>query len=221
MDPRLKVLTSKRVKEEERNVGLEVGGPGSPKRKKLLEKEADPEGMEEQAFTPRSVENFRENFGNAETLAEGAGAEAATGRGNNRRSGGKSIDRGAKLGSRSPKHRRGVVPEAGVEKPSPKRRRGGQRTLPVEDMEVTPRDSQKTDEFEEGNDEEDSGSDSPRADGFEDGEQGSEGEGDQRSPAATKLAGKKVRTGRGGKKPVAERVSVSKVTRAAKGATPK
>ena len=38
---------------------------------------------------------------------------------------------------------------------------------------------------------------------------------------ATKLAGKKVRVGRGGKKLVAERVSVSKVTRAAKGATPK
>ena len=93
--------------------------------------------------------------------------------------------------------------------------------MSVVDIEVNPRDSKKMDEFEEGSDEEGSGSDSLRADGFQDAEQGNEGEGDERSPTATKLAGKKVRVGRGGKKPVAEQVSVSKVTQAAKGATPK
>ena len=64
--------------------------------------------------------------------------------------------------------------------------------MSVVDIEVIPRDSKKTDKFEEGSDEEGSESDSPRADGFEDGEQGNEGEGDERSPEATKLAGKKV-----------------------------
>ena len=220
MDPRLKVLThtSKRF-QEEKDDGLKVGGQSSPKCKKLLKNKTDPKGMEEQAFTPRTVENLEKNFGNAKTSIQDPGAEAATGRGNNHRSRGKSIDRGARKGSRSPKHRRGVV--AKVEKPSSKRRLGGQKIMSVVDIEVTPRDSKKTDEFEEGSDEEGSKSDNPRADGFEDGEQGNEGEGNERSPAATKLAGKKVRVGRGGKKPVAERVSVSKVTRATKGATPK
>ena len=197
MDPKLKVLahTSKRF-QEQKDDGLKVGGQSSPKRKKLLENKADPEGMEEQAFTPRSVEKSEMNFGRE-----------------------KSSDRGAGKGSRSPKHRRGVVAE--VEKPSPKRRRGGQKIMSVVDIEVNPRDLKKLDEFGEGSDEEGSESDSPRADGFQDTEQGNEGEGDERSPAATKLAGKKVRVGRGGKKLVVERVSVSKVTRAAKGATPK
>ena len=119
MDPRLKVLThtSKQFQEEKDN-GLKVGGQSSPKRKKLLENKANPEGMEKHAFTPRSVENLEKNFGNAKTSTQDPGTEAATGRGNNHRTRGKSIDRGARKGSRSPKHRRGVVAE--VEKPSPK-----------------------------------------------------------------------------------------------------
>ena len=146
MDPKLKVLThtSKRVQEEDMDDGLEVGRQSSPKRKKLLEDKADPEGMEEQAFTPRSIENLQKIFGNAKTLVEDPGAEAATGRGNNHHSRGKSVDRGAKKGSRFPKHRRGVVAEARVEKPLPKRRQGSQIfCLWRIYIEVTPRDSKK------------------------------------------------------------------------------
>ena len=184
----------------------------------------------EQVVTPTSTENLKKTYGNATDELEGQGMEAAVGkassheRGSSQRSKGKSIDTGAAKGSRSPKHRRGVVTEVGVEKPSPKRRRGVQKILPVEDIQGTPRDSEKMDEFEDGSDEEGTGSDSGRADGGEESEHhgGIEpAEGEERSPTATKGPGKKGRLGRGGKKPLAERLSVSKVTRAAKGATPK
>ena len=57
MDPRLKVLAhTSKVFQEHKDDGLQVGGQSSPKCKKLLKNKADPEGMEEQAFTPRSVE---------------------------------------------------------------------------------------------------------------------------------------------------------------------
>jgi hypothetical protein len=231
-DPRLKVLTetNKRGQVDGQDDGMDIGGHNSPKRKKVPQKNADLESIEEQVFTPRSIDNFKMNYGNGNTSTEERGIEAAVGRassherGNSQHSRGKSTDTRAAKGSRSPKHRRGVVTEVGVDKPSPKRRRGVQKTMPVEEIQDTPRDSKKVDEFEDGSDEEGTGSDSARAEGGEEGEHHSEmdqGEGEERSPTATKVSGKKGRLGRGGKKPVAERVSVSKVTRAAKGATPK
>ena len=204
IDPRLKVLTqtNKQGQVDVQDDGMDEGGHNSPKK----------------------------DHGNCSTSPEGQGMEVAVGkansheRGNSLRSKGKSSDTGAGKGSRSPKHRRVVVTEVGVPKPSPKRRRGVQKFVPVDPIQDTPRDSKKMDEFEDGSDEEGTGSDSVGAEGGEEGEHHGgmdPGEGDDRSPTATKVIGKKMRLGRGGKKPLAKRVSVSRVTRAAKGATPK
>lgn len=231
-DPRLKVLTqtSQRGQVDVQDDGMDVGGHNSPKRKKVPQKNVDLENVIEQVVTPTSTDNLKNTYGNATNSPEGQGMEATVGkassheRGSSQRSRGKNVDTGAAKGSRSPKHRRGVVTEVGVDKPSPKRRRGVHKIMHVEKIHCDPRDSKKMDEFEDGSDEEGTGSDSARAEGGEESEHHGgmdPGEGEERSPTAAKVSGKKERLGRGGKKPIAERLSVSRVTRAAKGATPK
>ena len=231
-DPRLRLLTqtSTRGQVDVQDEGMEVGGHTSPKRKKVPQKNVDIENVIEQVVTPTSKDNLKMTCSKATNSQEGQDMEAAVGkansheRGSTQRSKGKSVDTGAAKGSRSPKHRRGTVTEVGAEKPSPKRRRGVQKIPPVEEIEGTPRDSEKGDDFDDGSDEEGTGSDSARAEGGEESEHHGgmdPGEGEERSPTAAKGPAKKGRLGRGGKKPIAERLSVSKVTRAAKGAAPK
>jgi hypothetical protein len=231
-DPRLKVLTqtSQRGQVDVQDDGMDVGGHNSPKRKKVLQKLADFENVDEQVVTPTSTDNLKNTYGNPTNSPEGQGMEVVVGkassheRGSNQRSKGKSVDTGAAKGSRSPRHRRGVVTEGGVDKPSPKRRRGVHKKMPVEEIHGNPRESKKLDEFEDGSDEEGTGSDSAKAEGGEESEQHGRmdpSEGEERSPSAAKGPGNKGRLGRVGKKPIAERLSVSRVTRAAKGATPK
>ena len=180
-DPRLKVLTqtNKRGQVDVQDDGMDVGGQISPKK----------------------------DHGNDNTSPEGQGLEAAVGkassheRGNSQRSRGESNDTGVAKGSRSPKHRRAGVTEVGVDKHSPKRRRGVQKNVHVEEIHDTPRDSRIIDEFEDGSEEDGSGSDSARAEGGEEGEDHGEidaGEGEERSPTATKKCGKKSRLARGG-----------------------
>lgn len=222
--------TSQRGQVDVQDDGMDVGGHNSPKRKKVPQKIADFENVDEQVVTPTSTDNLKKTYGNATNSPEGQGMEAVVGkassheRGSSQRSKGKSVDTGAAKGSRSPKNRRGVVTEVGVDKPSPKRRRGVHKIMPAEEIQGNPRESKKLDEFEDGSDEEGTGSDSGRAEGGEESEQHGgmdPGEGEERSPTAAKGPRKKGRLGRVGKKPIAERLSVSRVTRAAKGATPK
>jgi hypothetical protein len=209
---------------------MDEGGHNSPKQKKVPQNTTNFENINEQVVTPTSTDNLKKTYDSATNSPEGQGMEAAVGkassheRGSSQRSKGKTVDTGAAKSSRSPKLRRGVVAEVGVDKPSPKRRRGVNKIVPVEEIHGNPRDSKKMDEFEDGSDEEGTGSDSARAEGGEESEQHGgmdTGDGEERSPEAAKGPGKKGRLGRGGKKPIAERLSVSRVTRAAKGATPK
>ena len=198
-------------------------------RLKVLTQTSQRGQTDKQVVTPTSTDNLKKTCGNPTNSPDGQDMEVGVGkassheRGSSQRCKGKIVDTGAAKGSRSPKHRRGVVTEVGVDKPFPKRRRGVQKNMLAEEIQGNPRDSKKIDEFEDGSDEEGTGSDSGRATGGEESEQHGgvdPGEGEERSPTAAKGPAKKGRLGRGGKKPLAERLSVSRVTRAAKGATP-
>jgi len=116
----------------------------------------------------------------------------------------KNIDDGASKGSHFPKHRRCVVLEGGLNKPSPKHKRGGQKIILVEEIEVIQRDSKKMDKFEDGNNEDSSRSNNRRAKGGEEGEHHSKMTNEERSLRAPKVLEKKEQLARGGKKPIAK-----------------
>ena len=193
-------------------------GQSSLKRGKGVQKNLDLDNVDEQVFTPRSVENFRKKLAKDVTPPMEQAVEAIAEQGTPLRHG-KSRIADAGGPKSSPKQKRGMAPDAGNIKPSPKRKRGAQKILPGEELQVTYKVSRRMDEFEDNSDDNHTGTESLKGEGIEEGDPEDApdlAESEDKS-LATKSAPRKGRLPKAARKPIAKRVSISKVTRVAKG----
>ena len=109
--------------------------------------------------------------------------------------------------------------DAGNIKSSPKRKRGAQKISPGKELQVTYKVSRRMEEFEDNSDDNHTSIERLKGEGVEEGdpEDAPDFAESEDKSLATKSAPRKGRLPKAARKPVAERVSVSKVTRAAKG----
>ena len=193
-------------------------GQSSPKHGKGAQKNLDLDSVDEQVFTPRSVDNFRKKSAKDVTPPMEQAAEAVAEQGTPLRRG-KSRIADARGPKSSPKQKRGMAPDAGNIKPSPKRKWGAQKISPGEELQMTYKVSRRMDEFEDNNDDNHTSTESLKEEGVEEGnpEDAPDLAESEDKSLATKSAPRKGRLPKAARKPVAERVSESKVTRAAKG----
>jgi hypothetical protein len=108
-------------------------GQNSPKCGKGAQKNLDLDSIIEQVLTTRSVDNFRKKSAKDVTPPMEQAVEAVTERGIPLKHG-KSRIPDARAPKSSPKQKRGVAPEDGNTKPSPKQKWGAHKISPVEEL---------------------------------------------------------------------------------------
>ena len=171
----------------------------SPRRRKGVPQRLDLDSIEEQVMTPRSMENCANRTPETD-------AQVVT----PRRGKGHCTEPAAMKGTPKQKRLQAQAAEGG--KDTPKRSRGALKVVAAEALEES-KLLKTTEDFEDDNDNE-------GGEGVEEGEFNhatEEGASDHDEAPATKSGGKKGTKNSKAKKPVAQRVSVSKVTRAAAG----
>lgn len=204
---------------------MEAGIWRSPKRFKA-QKTLDLEDIDEQQWTQRSVDNFKQTFKQVVTPDKEQGVEPGAMKSTPKRGKGQGVEAEATVKS-TPKRGKGHVVEAEARNSPSKRKKGAHKNVALEAVEVSRKESKKLDEFEPDSDDDETVTRSESA-SLRGGENNGcdpqstmdqDGDGEDHNPT-TKHSGRKGRQSKA-KKPVAERVSVSKVTRAAKAISPK